>query len=66
MLTDMSSKNIDIPIDTKFDEIYKMVHNSIESYGTELKKAGKYKQCQGNGWYTIEQLVKVKGNYFIS
>jgi len=65
MLTDMPSKKMDIPIDTKFDEIYKMVYNPAETFGVELKKGGKYKECEGGGWYSVKQLYEVNGKYFI-
>lgn len=65
MLTDMQTQTLNIPIDTQFDEIYQMVSIDVKEFGIIIHPAGKYKMCEGGGWYSIQQMYRVDDQYFI-
>lgn len=65
MITDQLTKTFNLPINTKFDEIYTMIYRDIEDFGIIINKTGKYKDDEGNGWYCMKQLFEIDGKYFI-
>ena len=65
MLTDANTRTLKIPLDTQFDEIYQMVSRDVKEFGIVIHSAGKYKMCEGGGWYSIQQMCRVDDQYFI-
>lgn len=64
VLTRVDDDSVDIPLNTRFDRIYKVIYRPIEDYGISLVKCGKYKDSLGGGWYSNVDIYTINDQYF--
>jgi len=51
-------------LDTKFDEVYYMRDRLFTEFGIEFKPIGRIKVCEGNGWYSHQNVYEYKSKYY--
>lgn len=55
----------DIPIDYPVDKMYYKLYKSLEDFNIPLKTINsKYRNCEGNGWYSMVDIIEVDGLQF--
>lgn len=54
----------DLPLDTKFDKIYRRVLRDIDEFGIKYTHAGDYKDCLGGGAYSMVPRFRVNDRFF--
>ena len=64
VLTDQFSKSLNIPINTEFDEIFRLVPRKIEEFGIPFQKVGNYTDSLGGGWTCKVPRYRVKDKFF--
>lgn len=52
------------PLDTKFDRKYIVKKRKLEDFNYPVHPAGKYKDCNGGGWYSMVPMYRVDDQYF--
>lgn len=57
-------KKVFIKKDEIEGNIYYYKYPKLSDFKTPINKAGKYKYCEGGGWYSKRQLYEVEGKYY--